>query len=198
MLNRHHVAWCIADGAKYPRKDLVTTDFAYIRYHGRSKMFASNYSKAVLVKEASLSSDIFAMGSTPLCTLIMTRTAMLSGMPGCSKIADRRMKVTASPMHDALLVATCCHLPNLSVEFSGLNGDGIGDLPGITSRLDYFNDGTPHSLGVDAIWLSPIYPSPMKDFGYDVSDYCGIDPRFGTLRTSIASLRKRIGEGSAC
>lgn len=52
LLNRYHVAWCIADGAKYPRKDLVTTDFAYIRYHGRSKMFASNYSKAVLLKEA--------------------------------------------------------------------------------------------------------------------------------------------------
>lgn len=54
LLNRYHVAWCIADGAKYPRKDLVTTDFAYIRYHGRSKMFASNYSKAVLLKEARL------------------------------------------------------------------------------------------------------------------------------------------------
>jgi uncharacterized protein YecE (DUF72 family) len=54
LLNRYDVAWCIADGAKYPRKDLVTTDFAYIRYHGRSKMFASNYSKAVLLKEARL------------------------------------------------------------------------------------------------------------------------------------------------
>ncbi|HEX5544251.1 MAG TPA: alpha-amylase family glycosyl hydrolase, partial [Nitrospira sp.] len=65
--------------------------------------------------------------------------------------------------------------------FQDSNGDGIGDLPGIISRLDYLNDGTPHSLGVDAIWLSPIYPSPMKDFGYDVADYCAIDPRFGTL-----------------
>ena len=65
--------------------------------------------------------------------------------------------------------------------FQDSNGDGIGDLPGITSRLDYLNDGTPQSLGIDAIWLSPIYPSPMKDFGYDVADYCAIDPRFGTL-----------------
>lgn len=65
--------------------------------------------------------------------------------------------------------------------FQDSNGDGIGDLPGITSRLDYLNDGTSQSLGVDAIWLSPIYPSPMKDFGYDVSDYCNVDPRFGTL-----------------
>ena len=64
--------------------------------------------------------------------------------------------------------------------FQDSNGDGIGDLPGIISRLDYLN-GSADSLGVDAIWLSPIYPSPMHDFGYDVSDYCDIDPRFGTL-----------------
>jgi len=65
--------------------------------------------------------------------------------------------------------------------FQDSDGDGIGDLPGIISRLDYLNDGTTGSLGIDAIWLSPIYPSPMSDFGYDVADYCGIDPRFGTL-----------------
>jgi alpha-glucosidase len=61
--------------------------------------------------------------------------------------------------------------------FQDDDGDGIGDLPGIIRRL-------PHvaSLGVDAIWLSPIFPSPMKDMGYDVSDYCGIDPLFGTLQ----------------
>jgi len=64
--------------------------------------------------------------------------------------------------------------------FQDSNGDGAGDLPGIISRLDYLN-GTSDSLGVDAIWLSPIYPSPMDDFGYDVMDYCAIDPRFGTL-----------------
>jgi alpha-glucosidase len=57
------------------------------------------------------------------------------------------------------------------------NGDGIGDLPGITQRLDYLSN----TLGVDAIWLSPIYPSPMHDFGYDVADYCDIHPLFGTL-----------------
>ncbi len=65
--------------------------------------------------------------------------------------------------------------------FQDSNGDGIGDLPGIISRLDALNDGSPTSLGIDAIWLSPIYPSPMKDFGYDVADYCDVDPRFGTL-----------------
>lgn len=64
--------------------------------------------------------------------------------------------------------------------FQDSNGDGIGDLPGIISRLDYLK-GTPDSLGIDAIWLSPLYPSPMHDFGYDVADYCNVDPRFGTL-----------------
>lgn len=56
------------------------------------------------------------------------------------------------------------------------NGDGIGDLFGIASRLDYLVE-----LGVDAVWLSPIHPSPMADFGYDVSDYVNVDPVFGTL-----------------
>src|SRR3569833_548730 len=61
--------------------------------------------------------------------------------------------------------------------FQDSNGDGIGDLPGIVSRLDYLA-----SLGVDAVWISPIFPSPMADFGYDVADYCGIDPLFGTIQ----------------
>lgn len=60
--------------------------------------------------------------------------------------------------------------------FQDSNGDGIGDLAGIEARLDYIS-----ALGVDAIWLSPIFPSPMADFGYDVADYCGIDPIFGDL-----------------
>jgi alpha-glucosidase len=60
--------------------------------------------------------------------------------------------------------------------FADSNGDGIGDLPGITARLDYVA-----ALGVDAVWLSPFFKSPMKDFGYDVADYCDVDPIFGTL-----------------
>ena len=60
--------------------------------------------------------------------------------------------------------------------FQDSNGDGIGDLNGIAARLDDLV-----ALGVDAVWISPIYPSPMADFGYDVADYTGIDPRFGTL-----------------
>jgi oligo-1,6-glucosidase len=60
--------------------------------------------------------------------------------------------------------------------FADSNGDGIGDLPGIIGRLDYLAE-----LGVDVLWLSPVYPSPQDDNGYDISDYQGIDPVFGTL-----------------
>jgi len=60
--------------------------------------------------------------------------------------------------------------------FQDSNGDGVGDLNGITRRLDYLK-----ALGVDAIWLTPIYPSPLVDFGYDISDYRAIDPQYGTL-----------------
>jgi alpha-glucosidase len=60
--------------------------------------------------------------------------------------------------------------------FQDSNGDGSGDLPGIISRLPYLS-----GLGIDAIWLSPIFSSPMADFGYDISDYTGVDPIFGTL-----------------
>ena len=60
--------------------------------------------------------------------------------------------------------------------FADSNGDGMGDLAGVRSRLPYLED-----LGVDAIWLNPFYPSPQADAGYDVADYRGVDPMFGTL-----------------
>jgi alpha-glucosidase len=72
--------------------------------------------------------------------------------------------------------------------FQDSNGDGIGDLPGVISRLDYLQ-----WLGVDAIWLSPIYPSPMADFGYDVADYSAIAPIFGTL----ADFERLVAEAHA-
>jgi alpha-glucosidase len=72
--------------------------------------------------------------------------------------------------------------------FQDTNGDGVGDLEGIRRRLDYLQ-----WLQVDAVWISPIYPSPMKDFGYDVADYCGIDPMFGRL----GDFERLIGEAHA-
>ena len=69
--------------------------------------------------------------------------------------------------------------------FLDSNGDGIGDLPGITARLDYIA-----ALGVDIVWISPFFTSPMKDFGYDVADYCDVDPIFGTL-TDFETLVQR-------
>lgn len=74
--------------------------------------------------------------------------------------------------------------------FADSDGDGIGDLRGIAERLDHLV-----TLGVDALWISPIFPSPMADFGYDVADYTGIDPRFGTLADFDALLEKAHGLG---
>ncbi|RJP16685.1 MAG: alpha-glucosidase [Candidatus Abyssobacteria bacterium SURF_5] len=65
--------------------------------------------------------------------------------------------------------------------FLDTDADGIGNLNGITEKLDYLNDGTPNSLGIDAIWLNPFYPSPQCDFGYDVMDYYNVDPQYGAI-----------------
>ncbi len=74
--------------------------------------------------------------------------------------------------------------------FQDSDGDGVGDLKGISDRLPYLS-----WLGVDAVWLSPIYPSPMADFGYDVSDYCGIDPIFGAFADfdALVESAHRVG-----
>jgi len=74
--------------------------------------------------------------------------------------------------------------------FQDTDGDGVGDLKGITVRLDYLK-----GLGVDAVWISPIYPSPMADFGYDVSDYTGVDPLFGTMEDFDALLAAAHAKG---
>jgi alpha-glucosidase len=73
--------------------------------------------------------------------------------------------------------------------FQDSDGDGVGDLKGITSRLDYL-----HELGIDAIWITPMYPSPGVDYGYDISDYTAIDPTYGTMAdfdNLVAEARKR-------
>jgi alpha-glucosidase len=74
--------------------------------------------------------------------------------------------------------------------FQDTDGDGVGDLRGITARLDYLV-----GLGVDAVWISPIYTSPMADFGYDVADYEGIDPLFGTMEDFDALLAAAHAKG---
>ena len=74
--------------------------------------------------------------------------------------------------------------------FQDSDGDGVGDLAGIAARLDHLV-----TLGVDALWISPIFTSPMADFGYDVADYCDIDPRFGTLADFDALLAAAHARG---
>jgi len=76
------------------------------------------------------------------------------------------------------------------LSFQDSDGDGKGDLNGIRQRLDYLG-----MLGVDAIWISPIYPSPMADFGYDVSDYCAVAPQFGTLEQFDALVDEAHARG---
>ena len=67
------------------------------------------------------------------------------------------------------------------ISFQDSDGDGKGDVAGLTSRIDYLK-----WLGVDAVWLTPIYKSPFRDLGYDISDYCSIDPRSAASRRSTA------------
>src|SRR5215472_8041748 len=74
--------------------------------------------------------------------------------------------------------------------FQDSNGDGVGDLRGVIDRLSYLRD-----LGVNAVWLSPIFPSPMVDFGYDISDYTDIDPLFGSLSDFDALLQAAHAQG---
>ena len=74
--------------------------------------------------------------------------------------------------------------------FSDSNGDGIGDFPGLTSKLDYLRD-----LGVNALWLLPFYPSPLKDDGYDISNYCDVHPNYGTLNDFKVFLKEAHRRG---
>ena len=72
--------------------------------------------------------------------------------------------------------------------FQDSNGDGVGDLLGIVERMPYIA-----SLGVDAVWISPFFTSPMKDFGYDVSDYCDVDPMFGSIAETVTLWKATVG-----
>jgi alpha-glucosidase len=103
--------------------------------------------------------------------------------PGARSCHVRRMSLSASPARGDSSSPWRPHWWQNGVvyqiyplSFADSNGDGLGDLAGIRSRLSHLQE-----LGVDALWISPFYPSPLADFGYDVSDYCGVDPRFGSL-----------------
>jgi alpha-glucosidase len=74
--------------------------------------------------------------------------------------------------------------------YADSDGDGIGDLPGLNERLDHLAE-----LGVDVVWITPFFPSPMRDHGYDVADYCDVDPSFGTLEDFDAVLARAHGLG---
>ena len=76
--------------------------------------------------------------------------------------------------------------------FQDSDGDGVGDLNGINARLGYLED-----LGIDAIWIAPMFPSPGVDFGYDISDYVGVDPRYGTLADMDRLIARRASTISA-
>ncbi len=79
--------------------------------------------------------------------------------------------------------------------FFDSNGDGIGDLEGIAAKLDYLNDGTEKSLGVNAVWLNPFYPSPNRDWGYDVADYRGVHSDYGSLASFDRLLQEAHKRG---
>ena len=74
--------------------------------------------------------------------------------------------------------------------FYDTNGDGLGDLPGVTAKLDYLKE-----LGVDFIWLTPFFVSPQNDGGYDVADYCAVDPRFGTMEDAVTLIHEAKARG---
>ena len=79
--------------------------------------------------------------------------------------------------------------------FRDTNRDGFGDIPGVIEKLDYLQD-----MGVDYLWLTPFFPSPQNDNGYDVADYCAVDPKFGTMAdleelVSQSEKRGMVSEG---
>lgn len=109
------------------------------------------------------------------------------GQPAPASTPHQTATTSSANLQDWWKNAVICEIYPRS--FQDSNGDGIGDLNGITQRLDYLK-----TRGVDAIWLSPIYPSPQVDFGYDISDYENIDPQYGTLADFdrlVAEARKR-------
>jgi alpha-glucosidase len=130
----------------------------------------------------SVRAGIRSLGSAALTTAILTIFSPSTGTLGFAANAQAASRPDPWWKHAVVYEI----YPR---SFQDSNGDGIGDLNGITSRLDYLK-----SLGIDAIWVSPMYPSPQVDFGYDISNYESVDPQYGTLADMdrlIADAKKR-------
>ena len=130
----------------------------------------------------SVRAGIRSLGSAALTTAILTIFSLSTGTLGFAANAQAASRPDPWWKHAVVYEI----YPR---SFQDSNGDGIGDLNGITSRLDYLK-----SLGIDAIWVSPMYPSPQVDFGYDISNSESVDPQYGTLADMdrlIADAKKR-------
>jgi len=123
---------------------------------------------------------------------VMLRTLVLGLWMATTGLAAQTTVVAsgaAPPINDSVWWKHAVIYEIYPRSFQDSNGDGIGDLNGITERLDYLQ-----ALGVDAIWIAPMYPSPQVDFGYDISDYENVDPQYGTLKDFdrlVAEAKKR-------
>jgi alpha-glucosidase len=111
-----------------------------------------------------------------LFALLFPPAALTQTPPAYTPPAPAQIRAAEAPTSDPTWWKHAVIYEIYPRSFQDSNGDGIGDLNGITSRLDYLQ-----SLGVDAIWLAPTYPSPQIDFGYDISDYTAVDPKYGSL-----------------
>ena len=118
--------------------------------------------------------------------LLLLSAALAGGaLPAQSTPRAEDVKAAATPSNDSVWWKHAVVYEIYPRSFQDSNGDGVGDLNGITQRLDYLK-----GLGVDAIWISPMFPSPQVDFGYDVSDYVNVDPQYG----SLADMDRLIAE----
>src|SRR5690349_15801416 len=96
--------------------------------------------------------------------------------PASAEPADLQLPVSPNTLNQPMPWESAVIYQVYVRSFQDSNGDGVGDLPGVTARLEHIA-----GLGAAAVWLSPIYPSPNADFGYDVTDFTSVEPTFGTL-----------------
>jgi hypothetical protein len=168
--------------------NLLAEDHSHAGKNGRHRLVVEGYATAGTASEGW----IICFGAARSICRQNSEAPRLQNRPMQAGQLVSRMKASPSnlAMQRALWWQTGVIYQIYPRSFQDSNGDGIGDLPGITRRLQYLIE-----LGVDAIWLSPIFPSPMVDFGYDISDYTGIDPLFGSLDDFDALLQAAHAQG---